>query len=97
VSRALAAQLTTALSALPGYRVASTVSALGPRPIGVDFMLEGSVQRERNVVRVNLRLVDASRDSTMWAMQGQGTTDSLFALQDSLTRAAVGVLAGTLR
>jgi hypothetical protein len=33
----------------------------------------------------------------MWAMQGQGATDSLFALQDSLTRAAVGVLAGTLR
>jgi eukaryotic-like serine/threonine-protein kinase len=97
VSRALAAQLTTALSALPGYRVASTAAALGPRPIGVDFMLEGSVQRERNVVRVNLRLVDASRDSTMWAMQGQGATDSLFALQDSLTRAAVAVLAGALR
>jgi TolB-like protein len=55
------------------------------------------VQRERAVVRVNLRLVDARRDSTMWAMQRQGVTDSLFALQDTLTRAAAGVLASALR
>ena len=55
------------------------------------------MQRERAVVRVNLRLVDARRDSTMWALQRQGVTDSLFALQDSVTGAAVGVLVSALR
>jgi adenylate cyclase len=97
VARSLAAELTTAVSAVPGYRVASPIAADAPRPVGVDFVLEGTVQRERSVVRVNLRLVDARRDSTMWAMQRQGVTDSLFALQDTLTRAAVGVLASALR
>jgi eukaryotic-like serine/threonine-protein kinase len=97
VARSLAAELTTAVSAVPGYRVASPVAADAPRPLGVDFVLEGAVQRERTVVRVNLRLVDARRDSTMWAMQRQGVTDSLFALQDTVTHAAVGVLTGALR
>ena len=96
-ARSLAAELTTALSRVPGYRVASPAVADAPRPVGVDYLLEGIVQRERTTVRVNLRLVDAQRDSTMWAMQRQGSTDSLFALQDTLARAAVGVLSSALR
>jgi adenylate cyclase len=96
-ARSLASELTTALSAVPGYRVASPVTPDASRAVGVDFLMEGTVQRERTVVRVNLRFIDARRDSTMWAIARQGSLDELFALQDSLSRAAVAALASALR
>ena len=96
-ARSLASELTTSLSEVPGYRVASPLAAGGPRPLDVTYVLDGTVQRERSRVRVNLRLVDASRDSTMWAMARVGSLDSLFALQDTLTSAAAAALRGALR
>jgi serine/threonine-protein kinase len=97
VARSLASELTTALSAVPGYRVASPRSPGDTTPRGVEYLLDGTVQRERARVRVNLRLVDASRDSTMWAIARVGSLDSLFALQDTLSRTAVAALRGSLR
>jgi TolB-like protein len=97
VARSLTSDLMTALSTVPGYRLASPTTADAPRPVGVDYLIEGTVQRERSTVRVNLRFVDASRDSTMWAIVRQGSLDSLFALQDTLARAAAAALAGALR
>jgi serine/threonine-protein kinase len=91
-ARSLASELTTALSAVPGYRIASPVPPGVTRPLGVEYLLEGTVQRERSRVRVNLRFVDASRDSTMWAIARVGSLDSLFALQDTLSGAAVAAL-----
>jgi eukaryotic-like serine/threonine-protein kinase len=96
-ARSLASELTTTLSEIPGYRVASPLAAAGPRPLDVRYVLDGTVQRERTRVRVNLRLVDASRDSTMWAIARVGSLDSLFALQDTLTSAAAAALRGALR
>ena len=95
-ARSLASELTTALSAVPGYRVTSPATPEAPRPVGVDYLMEGTVQRERSVVRVNLRFVDAARDSTMWAIVREGSLDHLFELQDTLGRAAAGALAGAL-
>jgi serine/threonine-protein kinase len=97
VARSLASELTTALSNVPGYRVASPLPPGVTRPLDVEYLLDGTVQRERTRVRVNLRFVDASRDSTMWAIARVGSLDSLFALQDTLTRAATEALRGTLR
>ena len=96
-ARSLASELTTALSAVPGYRVTSPATPDAPRPAGVDSIVEGTVQRERSTVRVNLRFVDAGRDSTMWAIVRQGPLDDLFALQDTLTSAAAAALAAALR
>ena len=96
-ARSLASELATALSAVPGYRVASPLAPDAPRPTGVDYLVEGTVQRERSVVRVNLRFVDASRDSTMWATARQGSLENLFALQDTLTRAAAAALSAAMR
>jgi serine/threonine-protein kinase len=97
VARSLASELTTALSTVPGYLVASPVAPGTTRPLGVEYLLDGTVQRERNRVRVNLRFVEASRDSTMWAIARVGSLDSLFALQDTLSRAATAALRGALR
>jgi eukaryotic-like serine/threonine-protein kinase len=96
-ARSLASELTTALSLVPGYRIASPLTAGGPRPLDVAYVLDGTVQRERTRIRVNLRFVDAKRDSTMWAIARVGSLDSLFALQDTLTRAAAAALRGALR
>jgi eukaryotic-like serine/threonine-protein kinase len=96
-ARSLASELTTTLSEVPGYRVASPLAAGGPRPLDVTYVLDGTVQRERARVRINLRLVDASRDSTMWAIARVGSLDSLFALQDTLTSAAAAALRGARR
>ena len=97
VARSLASELTTALSAVPGYRVASPVAPGATRPLGVEYLLDGTVQRERNRVRVNLRFLDASHDSTMWAIAQVGSLDSLFALQDTLRAAATAALRGAMR
>jgi TolB-like protein len=96
-ARSLASELTTALSQVAGYRIASPLAAGGPRPLDVAYVLDGTVQRERTRVRVNLRFVDASRDSTMWAIARVGSLDSLFELQDTLTAATAAALRGTLR
>jgi eukaryotic-like serine/threonine-protein kinase len=96
-ARSLASELTTALSQVAGYRIASPLAAGGPRPLDVAYVLDGTVQRERTRVRVNLRFVDASRDSTMCAIARVGSLDSLFELQDTLTAATAAALRGTLR
>jgi len=96
-ARSLASELTTALSEVPGYRVASPLAAGGPRPLDVAYVLDGTVQRERTRIRVNLRFVDAKRDSTMWAIARVGSLDSLFTLQDTLRAAATAALRGALR
>ena len=90
-ARSLTSELVTALSAVPGYRIAS-------QPTGaVDFLIDGTVQRQGKVLRVNLRFVDARRDSTMWAVARQGALDDLFSLQDSVTSAAAAALRGAMR
>jgi adenylate cyclase len=90
-ARSLTSELVTALSAVPGYRIAS-------QPTGaVDFLIDGTVQRQGKVLRVNLRFVDARRDSTMWAVARQGSLDDLFSLQDSVTSAAAAALRGAMR
>jgi adenylate cyclase len=56
------------------------------RELGVRFVLEGSVRRSANRVRVNAQLIDAETDAHLWAERFAGETDDLFALQDEITR-----------
>jgi adenylate cyclase len=55
------------------------------RELGVRYVLEGSVQRSGNQVRVNAQLVDAETDSNLWAERFDGDMGNLFALQDDIT------------
>jgi serine/threonine-protein kinase len=57
------------------------------RTLGVALVVEGTVQRDGGRLRVSVRVVDAVRDSTMWASTHAGAVDSAFALQDAVTRA----------
>ncbi|MBV8530306.1 MAG: tetratricopeptide repeat protein, partial [Candidatus Eremiobacteraeota bacterium] len=49
------------------------------------YVLEGSVQRSGNHVRVNAQLIDAASDAHLWADRFDGETGDLFALQDEVT------------
>jgi len=56
------------------------------RELGVRYVLEGSVRRLGNQVRVNAQLIDAETDAHLWAERFDGDTEDLFALQDNITR-----------
>ena len=49
------------------------------------YVLEGSVRRSGNQVRVNAQLIDAETDAHLWAERFYGDTSDLFALQDEIT------------
>jgi adenylate cyclase len=55
------------------------------RELGVRYVLEGSVQRSRNQVRINAQLVDAETGSQIWAERFDRDAGDLFALQNEIT------------
>jgi adenylate cyclase len=55
------------------------------RELGVRYVLEGSVRRSGNELRINAQLIDAETDTHLWAERFNGDTRELFALQDEIT------------
>src|SRR6202022_3214373 len=55
------------------------------RELGVRYVLEGTVRRSGNQVRVNAQLIDAETDAHLWAERFDGETLDLFALQNEIT------------
>ena len=67
------------------------------RELGVRYLLEGSVRRSGNEVRVNAQLIDAETDAHLWADRFDHDTGDLFALQNEITsRIAVALNAEVL-
>jgi TolB-like protein/class 3 adenylate cyclase len=62
------------------------------KELGVRYMLEGSVQRDQNRVRVNAQLIDAESGTHLWAERFEENVADLFKLQDQV----VARLANTL-
>ena len=63
------------------------------KELGVRYVLEGSVQRDANRVRVNAQLIDAESGAHLWADRFEDDVADLFKLQDEV----VARLAGTLQ
>ncbi len=61
--------------------------------LGVRYVLEGSVRRAGNQVRINAQLIDATTGGHLWAERYDGTIDNVFALQDQITRKITKALA----
>jgi adenylate cyclase len=55
------------------------------RELCVRYVLEGSVRRSGNRIRVNAQLIDAETDVHMWAERFDGDKSDLFAVQDEIT------------
>ena len=67
------------------------------RELGVRYVLEGSVRKSSNRVRIAAQLIDASNGTHIWADRYDRALDDIFALQDELTINVVGVIEPTLR
>jgi adenylate cyclase len=64
------------------------------REFGVNYVLEGSVRKVGNRVRVTVQLIDAETDRHIWAERYDRELEDVFAIQDEVTRAIVATLAG---
>mgnify|MGYP002633766981 CR=1 FL=1 len=53
--------------------------------LGVRFVLQGSVQRGGDKIRINAQLADTQTNAQLWAETFEGDTANLFALQDQVT------------
>lgn len=91
-------QLITTLAELPGVRIISRVSSMqyrnAAKPLAeirsalhVDAVVEGSVLRSGNRVRISAQLVDARTDQHLWAQSYERDAGDVLALQDEIARA----------
>ncbi len=63
------------------------------RELGVKYVLEGSVRRAGEQVRINAQLIDATSGGHVWAERYDGDLQDVFDLQDRITRKIVTALA----
>lgn len=61
--------------------------------LGVRYILEGSVRRAGDEVRINAQLIDATTGGHLWAERYDGALADIFALQDKVTQKIVAALA----
>jgi adenylate cyclase len=94
---AITEDLTTDLSQIGGTFVISRNTAFTyqgkrietrqiGRELGVRYVLEGSVRRSGDYIRINAQLIDAQTDAHLWTERFDGDIGDLFALQDEVTR-----------
>ena len=61
---------------------------------GVQYVVEGSVRKVGNRVRITVQLIDAETDRHVWADRYDRELEDLFAIQDEVTAAIVATLPG---
>jgi TolB-like protein/Tfp pilus assembly protein PilF len=102
-SDGIAEEILTALSKIDNLRVAARRSSFYFKDrqadlreirdkLNVAHVLEGSVRRDDNRVRVTAELIDARNGFTIWSDTFEREMQSIFALQDEITRAIVDKL-----
>jgi TolB-like protein/Flp pilus assembly protein TadD/DNA-binding winged helix-turn-helix (wHTH) protein len=99
----LAQELSARLARLPGVRVAARTSAFAFRnrsadartiaqTLGVRHILEGSVHREGDRLRVTAQLIDGTSGYDVWSQTYNRTWQDLMAIEDELARSIIGAL-----
>ncbi|PYK22386.1 MAG: hypothetical protein DME59_19995, partial [Verrucomicrobia bacterium] len=102
-SEGIAEELLGALAKVDGLRVAARRSSFWFKDkeaelseiagkLNVEHVLEGSVRRDGNRVRITAELIDASDGFTIWSETYEREMHGIFALQDEITRAIVHTL-----
>src|SRR5262249_24482041 len=66
------------------------------RELGVRYVLEGSLRRAANRVRITAQLIDATTGAHLWAERLESALDDIFELQDQVTESVVGAIAPQL-
>jgi len=102
-SEGIAEEILAALTKIEGLRVAARRSAFSfkgkdaelaeiARKLNVGAVLEGSVRRDGERVRITVELIDAESGFTIWSETFDRQLASIFAVQDEITRAIVEAL-----
>ena len=102
-SDGIAEEILTALAKIDGLHVAARRSSFWfkgketqlseiANRLNVEHVVEGTVRREGNRVRVTAELIDASNGFTLWSEKFDREMHGIFALQDDITRAIVDAL-----
>ncbi len=66
------------------------------RELGVRYLLEGSVRKAANRVRITGQLIEAESAAHLWADRFDGTPEDIFDLQDQVTSRVVGAISPAL-
>jgi adenylate cyclase len=66
------------------------------RDLGVRYVVEGSVRKAGNRVRITVQLIEAETDRHVWAERYDRDLEDIFAIQDEVTAAIVATLPGRL-
>jgi serine/threonine protein kinase len=106
-SDGLSEELINALAKNPRLRVTAGTSSFSFKGKGLDIrtiasklnvgnILEGSVQKSGNTLRISADLVNVETDATLWSETYDGTLNNIFALQDSISGSVVEALNAAL-
>ena len=101
-------EITAAISRLPWLFVIARNSSFAykgkspdlrqvGRELGVRYVLEGSVCKAGNRVRITGQLIDTTSGAHIWADRFEDTLDDIFELQDRVTSSVVGAIEPKLR
>jgi TolB-like protein len=101
-------EITTAISRLPWLFVIARNSSFTykgravdvkqvARELGVRYVLEGSVRKAGNRVRITGQLIDTASGAHIWADRFDGALDDIFELQDQVASNVVGAIEPKLR
>jgi len=102
-SDGLTDEIITDLSQIKQLRVISRTSAMAlkgtarnvktiARELDVKYVLQGSVRKAGNNLRVTAQLIDAIGDSVLWGTKVNGTLDEVFDIQEEVSRCVVRAL-----
>ena len=91
------------LSRIEGLKVISLTSVMNYKnpdrniksigqELGVKTILEGSIQREENRIRVNTQLINVTDDSHLWSNNYERELESVFAVQDDISQSIADAL-----
>jgi adenylate cyclase len=67
------------------------------KELGVRYVLEGSVRRAGNRLRITAQLIEAAAGAHLWADRFDGTVEDVFDVQDRITENVVGVIEPEIR
>jgi TolB-like protein len=80
-----------------GYKGKGADSKRVARELGVRYVVEGSLRKAGNRVRISCQLVEAASGQHLWADRFDGTLEDSFDLQDRITESVIGSVGPVLR
>lgn len=103
----LTAEITSDLSAIDAFNVLSRTSAMAMkgsakdlrsigRELGVQYVLEGTVRRAEDRLRITAQLVDAETDIQLWSEKYDGQLSDVFRMQEDVSASIAAALSADL-